>query len=1346
MRCLIPAFIIEQFEKKQFKGELQATTMFIDIAGFTAMTQALMVNGKEGAEVLADAVNRVFPPAIDVIHEHGGFVSSFAGDAFTAIFPSDSVAAVQALSAAVRLRGLFLEQGEQQTKFGSFNLSVRIGLSHGLVTWGIIPQYLQNSYHFGGDSILHSTESEQNAVGGEVILDDKLLSQIPNQDAVICNHKIDHFHTLLSAPVLADIASETQLSEASLSLQSMFIPEEVLSLTGRGEFRDIVSCFISFRGKGDFERGAARVIALVHRFGGYFNKMDFSGREGVMLVLFGAPVNPGNLYNRALNFALAVREIHELTMCIGLTYGTAFTGFIGSDLCSEYTAMGSVVNLSARFAQKKRRAAVYLDQAMYKQARYHYEIRELKPRSLKGFAGKTPLYRLTAKKKNVLPFPFEGGMVGRDRELKFLEELLHPVRDSKFGGIVYVYGSPGAGKSRLVHELIRQQGIRAVTMQTDSILKKPLNPFAYFFNHYFEQEKIGSPDDRKAGFKKTYQQLIDRIESLPDAVLSSVERLRISMELNRVESVIGSLIGLFWDGSIYDVIDPQDRAVVTEQAIKEFFKALSLTEPIILLIEDIQWLDDASLDLLEILTRRIENYPLIILACSRFSDDGSRPELKADDDVPRYSIILEELPGAATRVLIEDRLGGKVNDELAGYIQTRTEGNPFYTEQFCLYLQENNIIEARDKQYHIVKEPTDIPTDINMIIISRIDRLSADLKETVQIASVLGREFEVEVLCTLVELLQATDGGTGLVHTEIVPLIIGVESERIWSALTELKYTFNHALLRDAVYDMQLRARLRGLHKLAGDAIVKLNPDKETTYADCAFHYEQAEDWENAREYCTKTGEYFQKSVRYDEAITYHKKALSICRDVLGEKHVSTAVAYNKIGWVYHEKTEYGTALDYHEKALAIREELLGEEHSDTAESYNNIGEAYLRKGEYDTALDYHDKALAIRNELLGEKHTFTATSYNNLGEVYWKKGNFDKALKYHDKALVIRKELLGEKHPAVATSYNNMGLAHADKGDCDTALLFYDRALSIQKELLGEKHPDTAASYSNIGMIHWRKHDYDTALSLLEKALSIQKELLGEKQWYAATSYNNIGSIHYERKDYDTALIFYGRALAIQKELLGEKHWYTAISYSNIGSIHYKRKDYDTALTLYEKALAIQKEQQGGKHPDTAISYYCIGLVYRDKGDNGMALRYLEKALAIQTELLGEKHPYAVNTFNSIAAVYVNQGNYDAATAIYEKVLSIRRELEGEKHPSTAMSLRDVASVLVAQKKYKDAELLFRQALTIFKDSPGEDRSHTIKCLKNMADMYTGMGNTEEAGQIQDELNQLLEGLPDPT
>ena len=1246
MHRLIPSFISEQFDRGQFNGDFQAITMFIDIAGFTAMTQTLMNNGKEGAEVLADVINQVFTPAIEVIHQHGGFVSSFAGDAFTAIFPSKSVAIVDALSAGVRLQELFQEEGVHRTKFASFTLSVRISLSSGSVVWGIISHERQNAFYFAGGAIQRCIGNKQYSDEGEVIFDEQILPGIEGLTEVKYINKTDHLYSLQSAPS----STSKVVPEIPIPFnQNRFIPHKVLSMQDRGEFRDIVSCFISFDGNWDIMTGTARIISLVQDFGGYFNKIDFRDDGEMILVLFGAPFNPGNLYNRALDFALAVREIPELSVRIGLSCGTAFTGFVGSELRSEYTALGSVVNLSSRFTQNSERDDICLDQPIYEQVQAQYRIMKLKANTFKGFKRKIPVYSLTGRIRSLKVSIFNKLIIGRERELSLLAEFMQPLKESKFGGVVYVYGNPGIGKSRLVHELTKRLGIRTLILQTDSILKKPLNPFKYFFSQYFDQDEEGSPVDRKGRFTTIYQELIGRMISLSDAE----KRIEIMKELSRIKSIIGSIIGLFWDDSVYDMIAPEDRAVVTQLAIKEFFTALSMTESIIMLIEDIQWLDDESKAVFETLTRQIEDYPLILLVTSRFNDDGSRPELKVNEDVPCNEIVLNKLSVDHTRVLIEDRLGSRTDRELAAFIHTRTEGNPFYTEQFCLYLQENGIIKVQDGQYHLITKPSDIPSDINMTLITRIDRLTTELKEMVQIASVLGREFEFQVLNTLLELQHdvTSDAGISLMESEIRQMISKIEEEGIWSALTEFTYIFNHALLRDAAYDMQLRTRLRNLHKLAGDAIVNLYPDDETFYADCAHHYELAEDWDKARAYCQKTGDYFYESVQYDEALMYRQKTLSICLNVLGDKHPDTAQSYFNMGTVTSDKGDYEMALSNQKKALAIRKEVLGEKHSDTARSYHAIGEAYLCKDDYEMALLNHDRAISIRREILGENHPDTALSYSEIGAVHFDKGDYNSALAFYEKALDIEKEKLGEKSPNTACSYNNIGHVHSVKGDYVAALDYYNKALAIQKELRGEKHPHTATLYNNIGSVYCKKEEYEKALEYNEKAQLIQKELLGEKHPSTALSYNNIGMSHYLKGDFDIALVYFMKALAIRKELLGENHPDTANSYNNIGSVYRENGDLDTALSYNEKALVIQKDLLDEKHPSTAISMGNIAKLYISLGKYRKAEQYYRQALIVFENSLGESHPYTISTLQQMLKIYEKTDNEPEANRIQERL-----------------------------------------------------------------------------------------------
>ncbi|MCD4818189.1 MAG: adenylate/guanylate cyclase domain-containing protein [Candidatus Cloacimonetes bacterium] len=134
MRKLIPNFIAKNFLEDKKQGQFQAGVMFIDISGFTSMTEKLMTNGKEGAEILSDLINKVFSPAIKEIYNYGGFVSTFAGDAFTAIFRFKNASLENILNSSIQIRDIFQKIEMQSTKFGDFELSVKIGLSFGNVT------------------------------------------------------------------------------------------------------------------------------------------------------------------------------------------------------------------------------------------------------------------------------------------------------------------------------------------------------------------------------------------------------------------------------------------------------------------------------------------------------------------------------------------------------------------------------------------------------------------------------------------------------------------------------------------------------------------------------------------------------------------------------------------------------------------------------------------------------------------------------------------------------------------------------------------------------------------------------------------------------------------------------------------------------------------------------------------------------------------------------------------------------------------------------------------------------------------------------------------------------------
>ncbi len=222
----------------------------------------------------------------------------------------------------------------------------------------------------------------------------------------------------------------------------------------------------------------------------------------------------------------------------------------------------------------------------------------------------------------------------------------------------------------------------------------------------------------------------------------------------------------------------------------------------------------------------------------------------------------------------------------------------------------------------------------------------------------------------------------------------------------------------------------------------------------------------------------------HKRALEYAEKALAIQRELLGEKHPDTAISLNNIGGEYGALGDHKRALEYVEKALGIQRELFGDKHPNTASSLNNVGSTYGSLGDHKRALEYVEKALGIQRELFGDKHPNTAESLDQAGGEYGALGDHQRALEYAEKALAIRRELFGEKHPTTATSLNNVGREYRALGDHERALECAAKALAIRREF-GEMHPDTIRSVVNVSVAYVEAEKGAKAVVLLDEFLN---------------------------------------------------------------------------------------------------------------------------------------------------------------------------------------------------------------------------------------------------------------------
>jgi hypothetical protein len=265
MRELIPSYIYDMSVRNKNKGTFNSSTLFMDISGFTQMTEALMKKGKEGAEVISVILNNIFEPIINAVYDRDGFISSFAGDAMTIIFEGDRSkrSHIKALFSALYINKLFKEKGLQKTRLGDFNLSIKLGLSFGKVDWGIVGKDIHKTYYFRGEAIDGCANSEHHCDKMDIVIDDKFFNLFDKGKLEITNAGEDlysegesnvSYFKLIKSNVEGDELNLYVSPNLKKEVLKSFILEEVLNFDQIGEFRDIVSLFISFKEPENFEK------------------------------------------------------------------------------------------------------------------------------------------------------------------------------------------------------------------------------------------------------------------------------------------------------------------------------------------------------------------------------------------------------------------------------------------------------------------------------------------------------------------------------------------------------------------------------------------------------------------------------------------------------------------------------------------------------------------------------------------------------------------------------------------------------------------------------------------------------------------------------------------------------------------------------------------------------------------------------------------------------------------------------------------------------------------------------------------------------------------------------------
>ena len=880
MRNLIPEFIYQQYQQGRFSGQFLAVALYVDISGFTSLTEALVQRQARDVEALTETLNAVFAPLVKEVHVRGGLIPLFAGDAFVALFPGDTDSldrvAHQALKTAVFFQQFFASEGaahQFRTQYGTFTLGIRIGLSAGLVQWGIPGQDEQLTFYFRGPAIKNSARALQAAQTGEVMADSQIISRLAFLTEPHPDHTFDEgFHKVSGEMSLSSV---TPSSPPTFSRDDLlpFISPPILDLTAVAEFRAVCPVFISFEAPEDKEALHLLITFVLHqadRHGGYLNQVEFGDKGAVLLLLFGAPVAHENNVYRAVNFLVALQEQSwPIRWRVGLTYGTVWAGIRGGLERCEYGVIGDVVNLASRFANRAGWGEIWADMAVYQRLRHQYWFSKLGEMRFKGRQQETTVYRLLDRMDTAVRRDSVGLAASRQAQLAQLQQFVQPIFSGQFAGSIVIHSEAGMGKTRLLNEfqnqIMKQHFLNWLTCPTDEIAQTPLHPFRHYLREYFRQVPQLDAAENQANFDSVFDFLLNQLSDEISEVTA------VKKELRRTRSMLAALVDLHWQGSLYDQIEPRLRFENTLIAFKNFVKAQALLRPVIIHIEGGHQLDLDSQQMLRALTQNMDDYPLVILVITRYQDNGKKVPFQFVKGTRHFPVELIPLTRSEVHTAVEKMLGGGVADDLLDYIFAKTNGNPYFVEQIVLALQtqEAIIINKKDDQtYFALSVPAiaAIPSNINAILISRLDRLPQAVKEVVQTAAVLGREFDIPVLSHMLS------NNPQLRHH-----IQAAEQYQLWYPLNPWQYRFTQGLLQDAAYNMQLLHRRRELHRLAGEAIEQIDPDNlELHYADMAYHYDRADMDAQAAIWYYQAGEQAAAQFANDQAIKFLSRALEL--------------------------------------------------------------------------------------------------------------------------------------------------------------------------------------------------------------------------------------------------------------------------------------------------------------------------------------------------------------------------------------------------------------------------------------------------------------------------------------
>ena len=704
-------------------------------------------------------------------------------------------------------------------------------------------------------------------------------------------------------------------------------------------------------------------------------------------------------------------------------------------------ASGATITLAGRLKEAAPPGELMISHDTYTQVRGVFTVGQLPPVRMRGRSEPLEVYQVLEARPRAFRQQARGiegvetKMIGREPELKILQDALTLTMEDGETQVVTVVGEAGVGKSRLLYEFFAWVQLMQETV--------------WFFEARATQPSMLQPYSLTRDLFSFRFGILDN-DPLPVVHQKFEEGIAGFMngDTNNVAPMIGQLVGFdFSDSTIVQpkMEDPESFHREALGYLGEFFLTATKTNPVLIQVEDIHWADERSLDLLNGLARENTEIPLFIIYMARPGLYDRRPSWGEGQEF-HARLALNPLSRLDSRRLVREMLKrvDKVPTELRNLIIERAEGNPYYMEELIKTLIDDGVIIKGDDEWTIEMDrlnPDRVPGTLVGVLQSRLDSFPAGQRALMQRASVVGRIFWESAVAHL----SVKEGTTaGVVASMLNDLrrreMVFKREEAAFEGTAE--YGFRHAILRDVVYDTIVPRQRREYHKQVAEWLIKAGKDRLDEYnLLIAEHFERAEEMALASEYTSRAAQVAAIRGTIDESIAVASRALALLEGVDAPEQ-RMALQF-QLGEQYGIKGNYDAALAQFEPALATAREL-----GDRAAEAQALSELGRVKGtwqaEYEPGQKYLDQAMEIAVELDDKPiQMFVLRQLGNLG---FGIGELEQSLEYLEQSLALAEEL-GDKE-SQANALNSLGLTASALGQYEEAKEWYSRGMTIAEEL----------------------------------------------------------------------------------------------------------------------------------------------------------------------------------------------------------------------------------------------------------------------------------------------------------